>query len=132
MLRDFPGFVVFRLGSTSDETLALLGSVPANDEVAAGPPPHMDPFDGLVNSLAYVCDNLATSSAPWHRRSMARATRFATSLPRCNACGSSSSALGWSVTAALPQSRNQSRRRNRDPTRSQPNQQLCSTRTRPA
>lgn len=60
VLRDFPGFVVFRLGSTSDETLALLGSVPvpADQEVSPGPPPHIDPFDGLINGLAYVCDTL--------------------------------------------------------------------------
>ncbi|HEY3058845.1 MAG TPA: hypothetical protein VGL99_07735 [Chloroflexota bacterium] len=58
MLRDFPGFVVFRLGTTSSESLNLLGSIPANDSVAPGPPPHIDPFDSIVNSLAYVCDTL--------------------------------------------------------------------------
>ncbi len=58
LLRDFPGFVVYRLGSTSSETLQLLGSVPGNEAAADAPPPEIDPFDGLINGLAYVCDTL--------------------------------------------------------------------------
>jgi hypothetical protein len=59
MLRAFPGFVVYRLGSTSPETLELLGSVPVEaQQTPQGPPPDLDPFDSLVNALAYVCDTL--------------------------------------------------------------------------
>jgi len=58
MLREFPGFVVYRLGTTSPEVLELLGSIPLAAPIETPPASDLDPFDTLVNALAYVCDNL--------------------------------------------------------------------------
>ena len=57
LLRDFSGFVVYRLGTTNRDMLELLGSV--RYEIATTEPPlPVDPFERLVNALAYVCDTL--------------------------------------------------------------------------
>jgi hypothetical protein len=64
LLRDFSGFVVYRLGTTRPAMLELLGGV--RYEAAAPltqPPQPLDPFEPLVNALAYVCDTLGDQLA---------------------------------------------------------------------
>lgn len=58
LLGDFGGFVVFRLATTADPMLRLLGGLTLRGAIDGQPTATRDPFEPLITTIAYLCDTL--------------------------------------------------------------------------